>query len=180
MPQHLTARAAWAAALSVVLATSALGFPLQSPLPQAPALSAPENVAFRCPRPTRTEGEAKALLSAINQVRRGKGLPALRLSAKLSKVAQSHACDNAARNSYSHTGSDGSDLRIRLKRGGYRLRAAAENTGIGFASVDRAMNFWLNSPKHRANILNPSVTELGVGLADGTRPAWVLVMARPM
>lgn len=139
----------------------------------------PIPVAARCAPPAGVVKISGNVIARVNAERTARGLPPLRQSGRLAKVAQSHACDNAARNVYSHTGSDGSDLSIRLRRGGYKLRVAAENTALGFDTTDRLVSFWMNSPHHRANILNPSVTELGVGLAQGARPTWVLVLARP-
>jgi uncharacterized protein YkwD len=98
----------------------------------------------------------------------------VRLSPALSAVAQQHACDNAARASTSHQGSDGSDLSERLRRGGIQAQLAAENTGLGFTSPESAFAWWMASPGHRANILLAQITEIGVGEADGSKPAWVI------
>jgi uncharacterized protein YkwD len=131
----------------------------------------------RCATPARASSMSSSVVAQVNAQRKAAGLPALRPSAKLTKAAQSHACDNAARGSYSHVGSDGSDLGARIRRTGYKIRVAAENTGLGFDDPTRLVDFWMHSPGHRANILNPRVTEVGVGLADGTRPTWVLNLA---
>ncbi|MDZ4093792.1 MAG: CAP domain-containing protein [Paracoccaceae bacterium] len=133
----------------------------------------------QCPAPARATAQTSQLLTLINSERRAKGLPALRRSTRIDTVAHAHACDNASRGSYSHVGSDGADLGQRLRRGGYQLRLAAENTGFGFDTPQKAMNFWMNSPHHRSNILTPGITEIGIGLADGTRPAWVINFAKP-
>lgn len=140
------------------------------------------------PRPAAAQGCADAhaaqaeadLIAGINRLRAGSGVAALRAERGLSRIAQAHACDNAARASYSHTGSDGSDLGGRMRRGGYAYRQAAENTGLGHASVPAMVGFWNRSAGHRTNMLNPGVTEAGLGLArtaDG-RNAWVLVLGR--
>lgn len=139
----------------------------------------PAPAAAHCPTPTRTGAMAAEVVTRVNAERQAHGLAALRSSSRLDQVAQAHACDNAARTGYSHTGSDGSGLQQRLLRGGYHLRLAAENTGLGFDTPDRLVQFWMASPHHRSNILNPGLTEVGVGLADGSRPAWVLDMAKP-
>jgi uncharacterized protein YkwD len=131
----------------------------------------------RCAAPARAGKMAGAVIAQVNAQRKAKGLGALRASPKLMKAAQAHACDNAARGGYSHVGSDGSDLSTRIRRTGYKIRVAAENTGLGFDDPARLVSFWMNSPGHRANILNPRVTDVGVGLADGARPSWVLNMA---
>jgi uncharacterized protein YkwD len=95
-------------------------------------------------------------------------------------MAQKHACDNAAAQSISHVGSDGATLPERLRREGLRVRHAAENTGLGFATPQAAMAFWMGSPGHRANILAPEATQIGIGQADGgARPTWVVNFIRP-
>lgn len=130
-----------------------------------------------CAAPRRLSASQNDILALVNAERKAHGLGRVTASSTLNSVAQKHACDNAARELYSHYGSDGSDLKTRLKRGGYRLKVAVENTGRGFDAADRVVTFWMHSPGHRTNILRKDVTELGLGLADGARPAWVLVLA---
>ena len=126
-----------------------------------------------------TQIEAE-VLADINRLRASAGLAALRANRVLTGVAQAHACDNAARNSYSHSGSDGSDLTDRLNLGGYDYREAAENTGLGRFTAAAMVDYWNRSSAHRTNMLNPGVTEAGLGLArtDNGRNAWVLVLGR--
>ena len=54
---------------------------------------------------------------------------------------------------------------------GYSFRTAAENTGRGFASGRRAVEWWMNSPKHRDNILLRKAREVGVGIAVSPAPS---------
>lgn len=132
-----------------------------------------------CPVAARAEAQTTKAMALINAERRARGLAGLRASVTLRHIAQAHACDNAARGVYSHFGSDGSDLGKRLRRGNYWLRLAAENTALGFDTPERLVAFWMQSPLHHANMMNPGVTEMGLGLADGARPNWVLVLAKP-
>lgn len=138
----------------------------------------PDLVSTRCTLPANANALVATVLASVNAQRRAKGLAALRPSPVLMQAAQGLACDNAARGGYSHTGVDGSDLRTRLRRVGYRMRVAAENTAFGFDDPDRLVRFWMGSAAHRANILNPGTRDFGLGLAAGSRPAWVLVMGR--
>lgn len=141
---------------------------------------APLPLPAGCTRPAEAEPMQARVLALVNAFRAQQGLPALRASARIAGVAQGHACDNAARASISHQGSDGSSLGQRLNRGGYRWWAAAENTGLGFVdSPERMVEFWKNSPLHRANLLNSDVTEAGLGFTGGARPAWVLNLGQP-
>jgi uncharacterized protein YkwD len=131
--------------------------------------------AMSCAPPSNVDALRDAVIAELNAVRADAGLPALRSNARLTRAAQGHACDNAARGSFSHTGSDGSDLTARLRAAGYVFRAAAENTGRGFGSAERAVAWWMNSRGHRANILMRGVREVGVGVAMGEgRPHWVV------
>lgn len=121
------------------------------------------------------------VIAQVNAERSARRLAPLAPAARLRAVAQGHACDNAARGVFGHVGSDGSDLTIRLARGGYPHGVAAENTGRGFAGPLQAAYYWTTSPGHAANLLHPAVREAGLGQATGRdgRPYWVLVLAQP-
>ena len=136
--------------------------------------------AQACILPGNAAAMQKELLSHLNAERKAQGLPALALSAKLDKAAQGHACDNAKRRSISHTSSDGGTLKTRLRRVGYGYRTAAENTGRGFATGARAVQWWMNSPHHKDNILLRKAREVGVGIAVSPAPDsklhWIIVV----
>lgn len=123
-----------------------------------------------CTVPPNADALQKEVLSHLNAERRSHGLPTFKLSAKLDKAAQGHACDNARRRSISHDSSDGGTLKTRLRKAGYKYRAAAENTGRGFGTGTRAVEWWMNSPKHRSNILLGKVREVGIGIALSDAP----------
>jgi uncharacterized protein YkwD len=133
-----------------------------------------------CNIPANSPAMQKELLSHLNAERKARGLPALVLSAKLDKAAQGHACDNAKRKSISHTSSDGGTLKTRLRRAGYGFRIAAENTGRGFATGTRAVEWWMHSPHHKDNILLRKAREVGVGIAMSDAPDsklhWIIVV----
>jgi uncharacterized protein YkwD len=133
-----------------------------------------------CSIPPNADAMQKELLSNLNAERKARGLSALTLSAKLDKAAQGAACDNAKRRSISHVSSDGGTLKTRLRRVGYGFRTAAENTGRGFASGARAVEWWMNSPKHKDNILLRKAREVGVGIAVSAAPDsklhWIIVV----
>ncbi len=133
-----------------------------------------------CARAPGAELAETRVLALVNAERSAAGLGALRAAPRLASIAQGFACENARRGGIGHVGTDGSTLAERLDRGGYRWWTAAENTGLGFAdSPERMVAFWMNSPLHRENLLNPDVTEAGLGLTGDARPAWVLDLARP-
>lgn len=126
--------------------------------------------ALACNVPANAESLQAEVLANLNAQRKANGLSALKLSGKLDKAAQGHACDNAARRSISHDSSDGGTLTTRLRKAGYKYRAAAENTGRGFGTGARAVEWWMNSPKHRDNILFPRVKDVGIGIALSDAP----------
>lgn len=143
----------------------------------------PAPASARCPLPEDAKARRTEMLSLVNQFRRSHGLPAVRPENRLVRAAQAHACDNASQVSYSHYGSDGADLRERLLREKFRPRMAIENTGLGFRQDSaKMMEYWINSPKHRANLLNPGVKYMGLGVArpEGGRTSWVLNMGTPL
>lgn len=118
----------------------------------------------------------------LNDLRRDRGLGALRVSAKLAATAQGHACDMAARDALSHLSTGGGTLRDRLRVQGYRLRTAVENiasSGRGSAA-EVAARIWLASPAHKDNLLTPGLTEFGFGMAVGNgKTYYVFVGGKP-
>lgn len=136
--------------------------------------------ALGCTTPSNIADMRADVLKLLNAERADAGLSALRLSSKLNTAAQGHACDNARRRSVSHTSSDGGTLKSRLRAVGYSFRAAAENTGRGFGTAARAVEFWLASSGHRRNILLRRARDVGLGIAVSSAPDskfhWVLVL----
>lgn len=126
--------------------------------------------AQACIVPTNADALQQEVLAHLNAQRKAHGLTPFRLANKLDNAAQAHACDNARRRSISHDSSDGGTLKTRLRKAGYKYRAAAENTGRGFGTGARAVEWWMNSPKHRENILFSRVKEVGIGIALSAAP----------
>lgn len=133
-----------------------------------------------CSIPKASEALQAEALKSINAERAERGLQALTFSRTLDKAAQGAACDNANRHEISHVSSDGSHLKDRLLRVGFNYRTAAENTGRGFRSGSSAVDWWMHSPKHKANILMGSLREVGLGIALSDAPDnklhWILDM----
>jgi uncharacterized protein YkwD len=126
--------------------------------------------AQACNVPSNAKALQSEVLAHLNAERKAYGLSPLKLSPRLDKAAQGHACDNADRRSISHDSSDGGTLTTRLRKAGYKYRAAAENTGRGFGTGARAVEWWMNSPKHRSNILFDRVKDVGIGIALSDAP----------
>ncbi len=111
--------------------------------------------------------DQQVVLNEINQFRAQNGLPPVRLSAKLNQAAQGYSEEMAQDGHFSHTSLDGTTFGQRIRRTGYQPGAATENIAKGQKSPHDAVQAWINSPGHRANLLNPDVTEIGVGRAVG-------------
>jgi uncharacterized protein YkwD len=91
----------------------------------------------------------------------------------LGEAARSHAIDMAENDMMSHTGSDGSTMLVRIERAGLggEWLMLAENVAAGQRTPEAVVAAWMDSPGHRANILEPGLTHLGVGVHryPGTR-----------
>jgi len=127
--------------------------------------------ATPAPKPTTapTSGNYSAfqqkILELVNVERANNGLKSLTMNAELSKVATLKSKDMANLNYFSHTSPTyGSPFEM-MKQFGISYRAAGENIAMGQTSPEQVMQGWMNSPGHRANILNASFTQLGVGVA---------------
>jgi uncharacterized protein YkwD len=108
------------------------------------------------------------LLVQINDLRRTHGLTPLRLSSKLSYAARQHSTEMAARGYFAHSSADGSHFDRRIARfyplGRYHFWSVGENLLWSSPDVDArgALQMWMNSPEHRANLLTARWREIGV------------------
>ncbi|MFG2126150.1 CAP domain-containing protein [Streptomyces sp. NPDC048710] len=119
------------------------------------------------PKPTATaSGVVARIVALVNAERSKVGCSALTLNSTLTKVAQAHSQDMAAHQNMSHTGSDGSSPGDRITSAGYNWSTYGENVAYGYSTPEQVMAGWMSSPGHRANILNCSFKEIGVGLAQ--------------
>jgi uncharacterized protein YkwD len=111
----------------------------------------------------------KQVLQLINQARAQKSLPALNLRGGLSAAALAHSVDMACNNFADHTGSDGSSWYTRIQAQNYIYSYATENIFYGDPSFigdpEGAFKWWMGSPIHHDNIMNPKVTSFGIGYA---------------
>ncbi|MEU6770929.1 CAP domain-containing protein [Streptomyces sp. NPDC046759] len=135
--------------------------------PKATATASKAPAAPSTPKPAATaSGLTARVVQLVNAERAKVGCRPLTVDAELTKAAQAHSADMAAHRNMSHTGSDGSSPADRITRAGYAWSAYGENVAYGFATPDQVMTAWMNSPGHRANILNCSFRQIGVGLAQ--------------
>lgn len=132
-----------------------------------------------CALPANANQMASEIAAGVNASRRANGQAALTYNPTLGQAAMTHACDMVARNFFDHQGSDGSNSQTRVRRAGYRDCLVAENLAWGYPQSSQIIDGWMQSSGHRSNMLHPRVQEMGIGITQGPRgPYWVLVLAK--
>ncbi len=116
-----------------------------------------------------TEFTQVAVIEGVNKERIKQGLPALATDAKLSEAAQKKADDMVNRGYFAHNTPSGAQFFEVLDDVGYNYQHAGENLAAQYQTISGTVKAWMDSPGHRANILNGSYEETGVGLAYGER-----------
>jgi len=106
------------------------------------------------------------LLDSTNKARTDNNLKTLTYSAVLDKAAQAKAEDMAKRDYWSHNTPDGKEPWIFIDDAGYNYFKAAENLAYGFENSNSTVVGWMNSPSHRANILDGDLAEVGFGIVN--------------
>ena len=105
---------------------------------------------------------AEQVVDLVNAERAKAGVGALTLDKGIESAALLRAKE--IETSFSHTRPDGTSFSTVLKEYGITYKGAGENIAWGQRTPEDVMNAWMNSDGHRANILNPKFTKIGVGL----------------
>ena len=108
-----------------------------------------------------------AMLARVNAERATAGRPPLVLDPRLNEAAQGHAEDMLRRSYYNHDSPEGATPGDRVRKSGYNPHIVAENIARGPLTVGEAVDNWMQSREHRANLLQPALRDLGVGIAVG-------------
>jgi len=108
-----------------------------------------------------------SLESFVNQTRQSLGLKPLVENAKLNEVARLKAENMVANNYFAHTSPTGVSPWYWFSKAGYNYKYAGENLAIGFFDSQEVYQAWLNSPDHKANIVNPNYKEIGTAVLGG-------------
>ena len=111
---------------------------------------------------------ARRVLELVNAERAKQGLSPLQWHDGLANIAYAHSKDMHDRQFFSHNNPDGQTPFDRIKAYGLSYRRAAENIAAGQKTPEEVMQGWMNSSGHRANILDPNLTSLGVGYYKGS------------
>jgi uncharacterized protein YkwD len=146
------------ALLTTTTALAGLATAVQADAAQA-CSNAPTPAAVRC---------------HVNVQRAAHGLPAMRPAAALRRAALRHARDMVARRYFSHVSPSGGTMSRRVRSAGYLSRAGSFSLGenIAWGQGSRGtpaaiVRAWMNSPGHRAVILNRAFREIGIGITKG-------------
>lgn len=125
--------------------------------------------------------QAEAVLKLVNQERAKAGVEPLKLSEKLTSIANTKAKDMADKGYFSHNSPTYGSPFDMLKQFGVSYSYAGENIAAGQKSAEEVMNSWMNSSGHKANILNKNYTEIGVGFFRGGEygTEWVQLFIKP-
>jgi uncharacterized protein YkwD len=107
-----------------------------------------------------------SLLSLTNQDRAKYHLAGLALNSQLEQAAQNKADSMSQKNYWSHIGPSGQTPWSLITGTGYMFQMAGENLAYGFNIPSRVMQAWMNSPEHKANILNNSYQAVGFGISE--------------
>lgn len=147
-----------------------------APAPNAPDNTTPENnqntgdnAANSEKNTTTNQGinnQEQQMINLVNQSRQQNGLPALKADNQLSEIARIKSKDMIDKNYFSHNSPTYGSPFDMLKNFGVSYIKAGENIA-GNQTVEKAHEALMNSPGHRANILNSEYTHIGIGIQKG-------------
>ncbi|OCA92831.1 CAP domain-containing protein [Pseudobacillus wudalianchiensis] len=148
--------------------------PTTKPAPEAkPAPTtkpAPETTTPAPSKPSQTTAGLSAfeqqVVDLTNQERQKAGLQPLKADTQLSSVARKKSEDMLAKNYFSHTSPTYGSPFDMMKQFGITYRTAGENIAKGQRTPAEVVKAWMESPGHRANILNKDYTHIGVGYVE--------------
>lgn len=130
------------------------------------------------------EFDAQTSIRKINQVRKKHFLGSLKLDPRLMDAAQRHANLMGKTGRFGHEFGPATKFKKRIFAVGFD-NSAGENLGVGYTSIDAAIDGWLNSPGHRKILLKRNYTVGGIAYATNTSGKsprlnhfWVLIVGK--
>ena len=125
--------------------------------------------------------DVKTAVSMISGYRKNNGLGPVSVDPELMKLAEAQAHAMATRNKLSHD--VWRPFADRIRDSTFDASTAVENVAAGYDNLAEAFAGWRESPQHRANMLNPAVTKMGIAAvyapASRYKVFWSLIMAKP-
>ncbi len=156
--------------------TGASHSPRPTPKSTAPRAEPAEPTTPRASRTPQAQpaptGAVAQVVALVNKERAAAGCGPVTEDPQLDEAAQGHSDDMAARGFFDHTNPDGDGPGERITAAGYRWSTYGENIAKGQQTPQAVMGSWMNSPGHRANILNCAFKNIGVGVHDGSGGPW--------
>lgn len=167
--------------------TAAPSAPAKSTTPAAPAKPTAPTAPTAPAKPSASTASAnqssyeQQVVNLVNKERAAAGLPALTVNATLSKVAEAKAADMRDNHYFDHQSPTYGSPFDMMRQFGVSYTSAGENIAKGQRTPEEVMNGWMNSPGHRANILNSNYTQIGVGYVTDSNGTgyWVQEFIRP-
>ncbi|HHW43825.1 MAG TPA: sporulation protein [Desulfotomaculum sp.] len=142
--------------------------PAPNPEPQPVPQPEPQPVPQPAPQPVSgLTADERQMVDLVNRERAKNGLPPLKVNPDLVKVARLKAEDMVKNNYFSHTSPTYGSPFDMMRQFGISYSYAGENLA-GAPTVESAHTNLMNSPGHRANILNPNFTRIGIGVVAGS------------
>ncbi len=145
--------------------------PLVAP-PSVPTLEPSDTITESTETQSQAERLAQESILLVNQAREEAGLMPLTESPLLSEVAMAYSNRMATENFYGHEDPEGNQAEDRIAAAGYLAQVTAENIAAGQPTAQMVVEGWLESPGHRANIMNPDLREIGAGYAYTSTPPY--------
>ena len=107
------------------------------------------------------------IIQLTNASREGYGLTDLKNNLQLQSAAQAKADDMLKNQYFAHTSPSGKTPWDFISESKYNYIIAGENLALNFFTSESTEQAWMNSPGHRANILNGNFEDIGVGVSQG-------------
>lgn len=136
--------------------------PTQTPSKAPTPTSKPTTQTPATQTPSSNSSFADQVLTLVNQERAKAGLSALKTNSTITAAANKRAQETVQ--SFSHTRPNGTSFSTVLKEYGVSYRTAGENIAYGQKTPQEVVTAWMNSPGHRANILNGNFGTIGIGV----------------
>lgn len=123
-------------------------------------------LAFLAGAPSLKSLTSQQILDLVNQDRQNHGLSQLSLSATLNLAALAKADDMVSNNYFAHVSPQGTNPWYWFKSLGYNYLYAGENLAEGYSNAKDLESSWMASPTHRANILSPFYSDIGLAVVQ--------------
>lgn len=114
-----------------------------------------------------TNVTVEKIVELVNQERIQNSLVPLNMSSELSTAATQKAADMFTKNYWAHISPTGVSPWQFISSSGYSYIYAGENLAKSFNNSEEVVRAWMNSPTHRANIMKPEYTDIGISVMNG-------------